>query len=273
MPTSSNGAEIWAAQELRVLRLLSKAQDHSVPIRHTQDSFTLLNGSRKHTFDHAHINKLKRCGCIELGYDTVSLTEQGRLTLYASLQNRTDRGLAQADSLDVQEKTIHGQSHIVNVNIDESPLSRLYRLRKRDGAKYISDQEFMAGERFRADFHKARLEPRISANWSMTAGQAGKGGKSGASEISDIALDARKRFHSVLDKIGPELAGVLVDTCCFLKGLEVVERERKWPPRSAKLMLKTALGSLARYYGMVGQANQSSGLIERWGAEGYRPTI
>lgn len=69
--------------------------------------------------------------------------------------------------------------------------------------------------------------------------------------------------------MGPELCGVALDVCCFMKGLETVERERQWPVRSAKLMLRTALMALSRHY-----APQSSILKpHRWGGEGYRPDI
>ena len=36
----------------------------------------------------------------------------------------------------------------------------------------------------------------------------------------------------------------------YLKGLTEVERERQWPARSAKLMLRTALAALDRHYAM-----------------------
>ncbi|MEN0001668.1 MAG: DUF6456 domain-containing protein, partial [Pseudomonadota bacterium] len=59
---------------------------------------------------------------------------------------------------------------------------------------------------------------------------------------------ARGRVAKALSNVGPELAGLLLDVCCFLKGLERVEAERRWPRRSAKLLLKVALASLDRHY-------------------------
>jgi hypothetical protein len=73
-----------------------------------------------------------------------------------------------------------------------------------------------------------------------------------------------------LDAVGPEFSGLLLDICCFLKGLEQVELERGWPKRSAKLMLRAGLGILARHYAPPAAP---AAKIRNWGAENHRPTL
>ena len=92
-------------------------------------------------------------------------------------------------------------------------------------------------------------------------------------EISDFAMDARSRLNRAVDVLGPDLSGVTLDICCFLKGFEAVEKERSWPPRSAKLMLKTALSLLSRHYGLTAFATSKPGRISAWGSNDYRPEI
>jgi hypothetical protein len=62
-----------------------------------------------------------------------------------------------------------------------------------------------------------------------------------------------------------------VDVCCFAKGLETVERERQWPARSAKLMLRTALLALARHY--MPPPSGSGRTSHHWGGSDYRPAM
>jgi hypothetical protein len=90
--------------------------------------------------------------------------------------------------------------------------------------------------------------------------------------LTDAALAARQRVDAALRAVGPELSGLLVDVCCFLKGFEQVERERGWPVRSAKVVVKTALGALSRHYRPPAR-KRTENVVLHWGAEDYRPRI
>ena len=164
----------------------------------------------------------------------------------------------------------------VTVNDDESPLSRLRRGKGRDGRPLIGAAEFAAGERLRADFTRGQLMPRVTANWSASVSGRQRGGAGGGmAEMTDAVVAARQRVDRAVDGVGPDFAGILLDFCCFLKGIEEIERERSWPARSAKLVLRLALASLARHYGLVETAHGpgNGGRMVHWGAEGYRPEI
>jgi hypothetical protein len=134
----------------------------------------------------------------------------------------------------------------------------------------------LAGERLRADFTRGSLSPKLGVNWqAAAAGGARSSGRGGIEDLTDAALSARLRVEKAIESIGPELAGILLDACCFLKGMETIESERGWPARAAKIVLKTALGVLARHYGYESSASSTrrSGRIVHWGGDGYRPTL
>ena len=157
-------------------------------------------------------------------------------------------------------------------DIDESPLARLATRKGKDGRSFLSEAEAMSGERLRADFTRAGLTPGITQRWD--AAPRSRGAPTGAKDLSDSAIDARSRMNDAVKAIGPELSGVVLDVCCFLKGLELVERERQWPVRSAKLMLKAGLAALGRHYGFAAEpGSERRAVIRRWGAKDYRPSI
>ncbi len=164
----------------------------------------------------------------------------------------------------------------VTVNEDESPLSRLRRTKGRDGHPLIGAAEFAAGERLRADFTRGQLMPRVTANWSASVSLRRRGdGGGGMAEMTEAIVAARQRVDRALVAAGPDFAGLLLDFCCFLKGIEDIERQRSWPARSAKLVLRLALASLARHYGLIESARgrDAGGRITHWGTDNYRPTI
>ena len=55
------------------------------------------------------------------------------------------------------------------VNHDESPIAWLRRRKDRNGEAMISQAQFDAGERLRADFWFAQMTPRTTTNWSSLA--------------------------------------------------------------------------------------------------------
>jgi hypothetical protein len=162
------------------------------------------------------------------------------------------------------------------VDLDESPVASLARRSGKGGSPWLAAHAVAAAERFRRDFEIGRLQPRVTANWSASVADGRRSGDGGGmADLTDMALAARRRFDGAVVAVGPELSGVLVDICCFVKGLETVERERQWPARSAKLVLRLALDSLARHYGLTETATGRAGgrKIRQWGADGYRPEI
>lgn len=171
--------------------------------------------------------------------------------------------------LEATAVTVEGQSAIVLVNVAESPLAQLARLKARDGRGFLSAAEFEAGERFRSDYTRGQLMPRLGANWIASVSSGRRDG--GVAEITETALAARLRVEKAVESVGPELSGVLVDVCCFLKGLSTVESERGWPVRSAKLMLRSALGALARHYQPARRQGPRASF--HWGSADYRPKL
>lgn len=163
--------------------------------------------------------------------------------------------------------TADGGFEPARLNAAESPLAQLARLRDRAGAAWFPPQAIAAGERLARDFQFASLQPKITARYEPRLGGApGNGG----ADLRDDVVAARLRVSKAIEAMGPELSGVALDICCFEKGLETVERERLWPARSAKLMLKTALLQLARYYDPPAQAQRR---IHHWGGDGFRPDL
>jgi hypothetical protein len=160
----------------------------------------------------------------------------------------------------------------VRRNDAESPLGLLHKRRDSSGRPLISEAAFEAGERLRNDYTLGNLMPSLGANWSAVGTGASHRSGNGVLEITDAAFAARRRVEQALEAVGPELSGVLVDVCCFLKGLELVERERQWPVRSAKLILKTALAALDRHYCPPSPSRRNPRIIH-WGTDDYRPSI
>lgn len=156
-----------------------------------------------------------------------------------------------AQHLALVQRDIETDNGRTTVTIDEteSPLVWLARRKGRDGRALVDAMQLQAGERLRADFTRAQMLPRVTSNWGATVASGRRGAPGSAASMTETMVASRQRVRQALEAVGPEFAGLLVDVCCFLKGLEDVERERRWPPRSAKVVLQLGLDRLARHYG------------------------
>jgi hypothetical protein len=256
---------------LRALKFLGAGPADAAPA--TGGAKLLLDGGERGSIAIAAdaVRRLMAEGLATRRGTVVALTAEG--------QARRRRDDAAGDTFQAQHRTIEekrielADAHpVVSVNLDESPLTALARRRDRDGRPLLGEAEVAAGERLRADYTRGQIMPRLGANWQASVASGRRdGGRGGTADLTDAALAARMRVEKALDAVGPELAGVLVDVCCFLKGLETVERERRWPARSAKLLLRTALGALARHYRPPSTHRRPQAILH-WGREGYRPT-
>jgi len=152
----------------------------------------------------------------------------------------------------------------LRVNLAETPLGWLRCRKGADGKALISEAQFEAGERLRADFTAAQMTPRVTADWSMPL-DASHTNAGDRMDVSERAIAARQRFYRAVDAVGPGLAEPLIDVCCYLNGIKDAERRMGWPQRSGKVVLAIALERLADHYGFNGAKTRRRG-ITAWHA-------
>lgn len=202
------------------------------------------------------------------------LSESGRALVRRFVSGAEDFGSQHRSRKEVRVDDAILGAHLATANADESPLAWLRRRKGRDGRPMISAEEFAGGERLRADYTRGQLMPRVTANWTAAVASARRSDAGGNVDLTEAALEARRRVNRALNAVGPEFGGLLVDFCCFLKGLEDIERDRLWPARSAKVVLRLALAALARHYGLSRTARGAAGgPIRHWGSNDYRPAL
>jgi hypothetical protein len=226
---------------------------------------------RSIAFSDKVVSEAMREDLLERSGGGVRLSASGASRLSRALE-RDAPFLAQHRPLVRERVDVDGAAEAVLVDTAESPLAWLRRRRGKTGQALVAEHAFLAGEKLRSDYTQACLMPRITANWQAPVGRGARPAAGGL-DLADIVVAARQRVGRALDAVGPELSGVLVDVCCFLKGLELVESERGWPVRSAKVVLLLGLERLASHYGMGSEARgrQEAAVMRFWGAEDYRP--
>lgn len=128
----------------------------------------------------------------------------------------------------------------VTVNLAESPLSWLH------ARGHLSDRQFDAGERLRADWERAQISPGITMRWDVVR-ISGSGGDRGLT-AGERQIAAKARFDAAVAAAGPGLADVLWRVVCAGETLPDAEKAMAWPVRSGKLVLSLALDRVAEFY-------------------------
>ncbi|HZY67229.1 MAG TPA: DUF6456 domain-containing protein [Devosia sp.] len=154
------------------------------------------------------------------------------------------------------------------INPGESPLGRLVV----GEHAFLEPHHVEAGERVRLLVERAQLQPRVTMSYSgVTAG--GRRSRNGAEDISDMAAEARRTLDAIHRALPADCVGVVVDVCGWLKGLQEIERDRGWPRRSAKLVLRIGLEQLAQHFGLGPYAVGRTRVPQRGWMEGERPSM
>jgi hypothetical protein len=225
--------------------------------------FAVSDGDRNLTLSAAQARELIASGILEGDGQYCRATREARSWLR--------RQMVETDAFAAQHRSEVQSPGGPVLNLDESPLARLAVAARGEAAPFLERHQVEAGERVRKLMERAGLQPRVTMNYSA-AHTASQGTSRDNAEISDLAVDARRALAEIHRVLPRDCAGVVLDVCGLLKGLQTVETERGWPRRSAKLVLRIGLEQLAQHYGLAPLATgPESGRQRAWLGEGARP--
>ena len=228
--------------------------------RRDGDTFATPDGRRAEAPD---VMKLITAGAVDGDQDRCRANDAS-----AGWLKRTRLG---QDAFTAQHRSTVTTPEGMELNLKESPLARLAAGIGGD-AGYLERHQIEAGERVRRLVERAQLRPRLTMSYS--AAHTAGAGQGRAAEISDLATDARRSLDDLYRVLPRDCAGVVLDVCGLLKGLQEVERERGWPRRSAKLVLRIGLDQLAQHYGLGAVARGSvNGRTRQWMENDARPNV
>jgi hypothetical protein len=225
-----------------------------------ETGLTATLDGRKAVLDRATADALRASGVL------VRIGDEWRASKDARTWLR--RALISGDSPHADQHRTLAPAGDARINLSESPLARLAT--GAGGTGFLESHHIEAGERVRRLCERASMLPRLTMRY--TAEPAGNSKAQGPADISNMAAEARRQLAAIHTFLPADCAGVVIDVCGLLKGLQLVETERGWPRRSAKLVLRIGLDQLARHYGLAPVAiGTTSGRSRGWMDEGARP--
>lgn len=153
-------------------------------------------------------------------------------------------GLPEAD-----DETAKRRSRYQSV---ESPVLVLSRRRDHDGQPFLNSDLVAASERLREDYELARIGGATQADWDAFLAAPTKLDAHDPRPKGSGPDAAKARTEAALVSLGPDLGDVALRACCYLEGMEQIERAMGWSARSGKIVLRIALQRLVRHYETAG---------------------
>lgn len=149
--------------------------------------------------------------------------------------------------------------------------SLLAKLAQATGEGFLQPHHLEAGKRVARWGERAQLRQRVTMSYDPA--QVGGRRHGGRSDIADMAVEARKSLARIYAELPRDCAETIIDVCVFEKGLQTIETERRWPRRSAKLVLRIGLEQLAGRLGLTpGATGRDRGRLRSAMGEDFAPT-
>ena len=118
------------------------------------------------------------------------------------MENRGPRLLTERSVDDAQRNGSTARRSVL-VNMAESPLGWLF------ARGLVTQRQYDAGERLRADWERAQLAPRVTMAWDAAPVARGRGGSAADLDLTGAQIDAKRRFDAAIASAGPGLADIL----------------------------------------------------------------
>lgn len=131
----------------------------------------------------------------------------------------------------------------------ESPLAILGRRRGKDGQPFLEAGMLAAGERLREDYELSQIQAQELAAWEQSLWSEET--PDWPDTLSPAVRAARYRLTEALQDLGPGLGDIALRCCCYLEGLEAIEKAMGWSARSGKIVLRIALQRLQKHQKQV----------------------
>ncbi|MCF6325803.1 MAG: DUF6456 domain-containing protein [Devosiaceae bacterium] len=219
-----------------------------------------------------------RGGCSLAASEVENLVSSGVLVLKNDKCFASDaaaawlrRQLSGGTGFGEQHRQIEKTGDGLCLNLRESAL-RILATKTKGKPAFLLPHHLATANRVHALIMRTQMIQRTTMSYDPGRVGGKKSGSSVTFDLADSAVDAKKQLAQLLDKLPLDCAGVIMDVCGFQKGLQLIETERQWPRRSAKLILRIGLEQLAEQFGLSNVATGAKSTGNRsWMQPGSSP--